>query len=151
MNADVINEIEAYILPANPLQALLPASAVVEVVSVATMIPVSKKPNWYLGKLGWQGRTLPMVAFSRLHMPDAAMGQFRYAAIVRTANATEELPLFALALSEPAKKFVLQRNAIVNADAELTDSTAAYVMVGQEAMYIPNINYIEALVASEQT
>jgi len=151
MNAEMVNELEAYILPANPQNVLLPASAIVEVVSVATMIPVSKKPNWFLGKLGWQGRTLPMVAFSRMNSPDVQLGQFRFAAIIRGSKDVTELPLYALALSSSAKQLTLKRAQVQALQDSTGMAAAAVVSLGRDPLYIPNMDYVESQIIEHQT
>jgi len=115
-------KISAYILPADPEKILLPADLVVDVTSVSTMIPVSKKSPWFLGKLGWQGRTLPLIAFNRINTDDGRLGQIRYAAIVRTPNTSGELPLVAIALNAMGRVAEIRREELVVSSATANNS-----------------------------
>lgn len=142
-------EITTFLLTIDSGKLLLPNTSITEVISVATMIPVAKKPNWFLGKLGWHGRTLPIISFGRINNKIDDLGQFRHAAIVRGGNYPEELPVFAIALSEPPRMLRLTRADMVSVEEDLGLATQAIVEVaGQKAM-IPNLAYIEKLLISE--
>lgn len=151
MTAQTVSKLSAYMLPADPQKILLPAEVVVDVTSVSTMIPVSKKPSWFLGKLGWQGRTLPLVAFNRLNSEDARLGQIRYAAVIRTRNVSEELPLFAIALSSPGRELEISRVDLKPKLGMKTEASMSVADFGGDTLYIPDIDYIESRVAEEQT
>lgn len=142
-------DITTFILPIAPDNLLLPNTSIAEVISVATMIPVAKKPNWFLGKLGWHGRTVPMVSFGRLNHDDDKLGQFRHAAIIRGGNFPKELPVFALALSEPPKMLRLTRADMVTVDEPHGNATQAIVEVADERAIIPDIAYIEKMLIEQ--
>ena len=142
-------DITAFLLPTDPEKLLLPNTSIAEVISVATMIPVAKKPNWFLGKLGWHGRTLPIISFGRINNEEDKLGQFNHAAIIRGGNFPEELPVFAIALSEPPRMLKLIREDIVSVDVEMGRATQAVVEIADQWAIIPNISAIEKLIIAE--
>mgnify|MGYP003385327257 CR=1 FL=1 len=142
-------DITAFLLPIDPDKLLLPNTSIAEVISVATMIPVAKKPNWFLGKLGWHGRTLPIISFGRIDSKVDKLGQFRHAAIIRGGNFPEELPVFAIALSEPPRMMRLTRADMITVEEEVGLATQAIVEVAGHRAIIPNIAYIEKMLIEE--
>jgi len=152
MNTTAPSVINAYVLPADPEKVLIPEDVVVDVTSVSTMIPVSKKSPWYLGKLGWQGRTLPLVAFNRINSSDdARLGQIRYAAVVRTPNASNEMALIAIALSAKGRVAQISRAELAAKPMNSHKASLAIAEYEGGTYFIPDLSYIEQLVAKEQT
>lgn len=143
-------KISAYVLPADPEKILLPSELVVDVTSVSTMIPVSKKSPWFLGKLGWQGRTLPLIAFNRINSDDGRLGQIRHAAIIRTPNRSGELPLVAIALNATGRITDISRQDLIASSAAASKASISIAEFEGATYYIPDLEYIETIVMSEQ-
>ncbi len=144
-------DITAFVLPLDPDKLLLPNSSIAEVVSVATMIPVAKKPTWFLGKLGWHGRTVPIVSFGRLNDNVDRLRQFKHAAIIRGGNHPEELPVFAVALNEPPKMYRLTKADLISVEAPVGVASLAIVEVAGQQVTIPNVEFIEEKILAELT
>lgn len=145
------NTLTAFLLSMDDYRMLVPNTTLIEVMSVATMIPVSKKPNWFLGKLGWHGKTVPMIAFNRMNDEDQRLGRFQHAAVVQGGNFVKELPAFAIALSQPPKMLHLTADDITAFENELGPASAAEVEVAGQRAYIPNMAYIEATIIANLT
>jgi len=142
-------DLTTFLLPIAPEKLLLPNTSIAEVISVATMIPVAKKPNWFLGKLGWHGRTLPIISFGRINNAIDTLDQFKHAAIIRGGNFPEQLPVFAIALSEPPRMMRLTRADMISVDEAMGAATQAVVEVAGQRAIVPNVAYIEKLLVDE--
>lgn len=64
---DQSHVLSGLLLPLTGCKLLLPNAAVVEVVGYPeTIEPVADTPDWYLGRFGWRGLSLPLVEWERL-------------------------------------------------------------------------------------
>src|SRR5690625_2399037 len=60
------HEIRGVLIPISGARLLLPNATVSEVITLSTPEPIPGAPDWLLGRVGWRGWRLPLVAFSTL-------------------------------------------------------------------------------------
>src|SRR5699024_5995372 len=59
-------EIRGVLIPISGGRLLLPNATVSEVITLSTPEPVPDTPDWFIGRVGWRGWRLPLVAFSTM-------------------------------------------------------------------------------------
>lgn len=139
-------KLEVYILPLWQKKLLLPASAVVEIVS-ASQLKASKKNTkaGLLGQFTWEGKALPVVSFETLNGDNGVVPVPQKLAIVIAATLGEEHTHYALALQgEPTL------NKIKIAEIEDLDNAATGAVEYLQVKYQNNLCVIPELDVLEE-
>jgi chemosensory pili system protein ChpC len=63
------DELYSLLVPLNGQRLLLPRTCVAEVIGYNAPISVEGTPDWFLGRVNWSGRNIPLVSF------EGAMGE----------------------------------------------------------------------------
>ena len=61
--SEVIEELYGLLIPVTDERLLVPRSCVAEVIAWVSPATMQGAPAWYLGTIGWNGRTIPVVSF----------------------------------------------------------------------------------------
>lgn len=137
-------KLEVYVLPLWQKKLLLPASAVVEIISAAQIKPTKRnKAVGLLGQVVWDDETIPVVSFEVFN-GEATVPEPQKLAIVVAANLGEEVQHFALALqADPVL------NKIKIAELEDLDNASTGAMEYLQVKYQNNLCIIPELDAFE--
>lgn len=137
-------KLEVYVLPLWQKRLLLPASAVVEIISASHIKPTKRnKAVGLLGQVVWEDETIPVISFEVFN-GEAAAPDPQKLAIVVVATLGEAVQHFALALQgEPVL------NKIKIAELEDLDNAATGAMEYLQVKYqnalcvIPELDALE--------
>jgi chemosensory pili system protein ChpC len=63
MSDEHSNELYSLLIPLAEERLIVPRAAVAEVIGVQPLEEMAGAPAWYLGTVGWNGRSIPVVSF----------------------------------------------------------------------------------------
>ncbi|MGF1526003.1 MAG: chemotaxis protein CheW [Candidatus Competibacterales bacterium] len=127
-------------------RALLPHSAVVEVLPYAKPLRIENAPNWVVGSILWKSIPIPLVSLERLiYRTSPGIGAHSRIIIVHALGDDPKLRDFGLLGTEPPQLDDLERGAIED-DPEFKPPTTGVLrwvrFYGREAL-IPDMDAIE--------
>lgn len=124
---------------------LLPNAAVAEVTGYVRPEPLPDAPDWYLGKIEWRERKVPLVSFEIASGGGAVSGGTgARIAVLNTLNANPRVPYIAIVTQGiPSLKLVRERQ-ITNDDVmPRRPSVASVVKLDGNSLLIPDIDDLE--------
>lgn len=137
-------EIRGVMLPVTRGYVLVPNTLMAEVITFAHPAPVAGAPAWLLGRLGWRGWRLPVLAFSVFtdvveHEPTDSTR----VAILKALGGHPRLPYFGVLTQGFPRLTLIAPDTL--ADAKPTDLSGVKqeVRVREDAAWIPDLAYIE--------
>jgi chemosensory pili system protein ChpC len=130
-------------------QAILPNSAVVEVLPFAPSLGIENAPRWVIGAMLWKALTIPLVSLERLIVTENASetGHYTRIIIVHALGNHPRLRYFGLLGSEAPRIIELERSGIsleINLDPLPTGVLNRVLVYGQSAV-IPDMDAIESI------
>jgi chemosensory pili system protein ChpC len=130
-------------------QAILPNSAVVEVLPFAPSLGIENAPRWVVGAMLWRALTIPLVSLERLMITENSneTGNYTRIIIVHALGNHPRLRYFGLLGSEAPRIIELERSGIsleINLDALPTGVLNRVSVYGQSAV-IPDMDAIESI------
>lgn len=128
---------------------LLPNACISEVLPYQQPEPFAGSSDWLLGTLMWQGRRLPVVAFSQLAEMDRQYpGGDSKLVVVKSLQGDRRLSHFALLADGFPRLVTVSRDALLaQADEEaLPEMVAARVLFNQEVVLIPDLDVLSSKV-----
>lgn len=147
-------EIRGMLLPVGPRLLVLPNAVVAEMLSYQPLASAPGMPDWWLGRLAWRGRHVPVVDFPQaLRLPTApSSGKRRRIVILNSLNASPTLPYMGLYTLGTARLTRLSAANLVS-DGEPVTSTLirASLIVNGLPAWIPDLDQLhQLLVAAAQ-
>lgn len=147
MNATSLpHEIRGVVLPVTGGRVLVPSTTMAEVITFAPPEPVLHAPGWLLGRVGWRGWRLPVLAFSVLAGVSAheATDNTRVA-VLKALNGYARLPyLGVLTQGFPRLTLVFRDSLVADSVGEmLPTGVREQVRVQDEPAWIPDLELIE--------
>lgn len=152
MSADtpLPQEIRGVMLPVTGGRVLVPNTTMAEVITYAQPTPIEGAPPWLLGRIGWRGWGLPVLAFSMM-AGSATVESTENArvAILKALSGHVRLPYFGvLTQGFPRLTLISQDMLLVDEDAgELPAGVREQVFVHDEPAWIPDLAAVEGRIA----
>lgn len=132
-------------IPLKDETALLPNSAIAEVISFKEPTPIDDAPEWFLGYIDWREKRVPLISFESISGKEltAAMKNSRIC-VLNTLNGSTQIPYVSILSQGIPSLAIVQEQGLE--DKENTSDRAvvgAIVEVGGVEAIIPNIDEIE--------
>lgn len=132
-------------IPLNNETALLPNSAIAEVISFKDPVMIDDAPEWFLGYIDWREKRVPLVSFESVSgkVLTAAKKNSRIC-VLNTLNGNSQIPYVGILSQGIPSLAIVQEHGLE--DKESTDgrsAVGAIVEVGGVEAIIPNIDEIE--------
>jgi chemosensory pili system protein ChpC len=149
----VAEEFYGLLVPLADERLIVPRSCVAEVVAWQEPAPMSGAPSWYIGTVGWSGRTVPVISF------EGTLGR----AIPEPSGRTRIVVLHCLGSRLAAGAFGILTQGFpqlvrLNPDVVKPDPTRSFpdrspVLCGlrmvNEAPLVPDLEHLETIIAEE--
>lgn len=153
MTEAVAEEFYGLLVPLADERLIVPRSCVAEVVAWQDPAPMSGAPSWYIGTVGWSGRTVPVISF------EGTLGR----AIPEPSGRTRIVVLHCLGSRLAAGAFGILTQGFpqlvrLNPDVVKPDPTRSFpdrspVLCGlrmvNEAPLVPDLEHLETIIAEE--
>lgn len=139
-------KLDVYVLPLWQKKLLMPAAAVVEIVSASQLKSTKKNKNaGVLGQVTWEGEAIPVISFEVVNGESGKIPEPQKLAIIIAATLGEDLGHYALALqAEPTL------NKIKIAELEDLDTAETGSVEYLQVKYQNNLCVIPELDALEE-
>lgn len=150
MNAivDLPPEIRGVMLPVTGSHVLVPNTTMAEVITYAHPAPVAAAPAWLLGRLGWRGWGLPVLAFSVLAgATERESTDNTRVAILKALGGHARLPYFGVLTQGFPRLTLIAPDLLVAEDSAepLPVGVRERVRVHDDAAWIPDMAVVEDL------
>ena len=132
-----------------PLQneiALLPNSAIAEVIAYKEPAPIDGAPDWFLGYIEWREKRVPIISFEAVSGKAAAAAvKNSRIAVLNTLNGNVQLPYVGILSQGIPSLAIVQEQGLENKESssEERPTVGAFVELGGIEALIPNIDEIE--------
>lgn len=143
-------EIRGVLIPISGGRLLLPNATVSEVITLSTPEPVADTPDWLLGRVGWRGWRLPLVAFSKMAgLPEPEGMLNSRVTVLKVFGGNPRMPYVAMVTQGFPRLTTIRDDSLVPAsDGEaLPAGIHLRVQVRDDEAIIPDLGYIEREVA----
>lgn len=146
VNKEHFEAIHCLLLPMNKELAILPNAAVAEIIPYSEPEPLADAPDWYLGKLNWRERRIPLIMFEAAS--DGEAGKIHKncrIAILNTLNGNKDLSYIGLLTQGLPSLQIVRQNNIQFTDNPVIQrqSIKAYVNLNGVASVVPDIDDLE--------
>lgn len=143
------DEIRGVMISISGGRLLLPNATVSEVITLSTPEPIEGSPDWLMGRVGWRGWRLPLVAFSRLAglpQPQGALNS--RVTVLKVFGGNPRMPFLALVTQGFPRLTTISADILIPAGdgGELPDGVLQHVLVRDEEAIIPDLAALERLV-----
>jgi chemosensory pili system protein ChpC len=149
----VAEEFYGLLVPLNDERLIVPRACVAEVVAWHEPTPMAGAPSWYVGTVGWSGRSVPVISF------EGALGR----AIPEPSGRTRIVVVHCLGSRLTAGAFGILTQGFpqlvrLNPDVVKPDPTRSFpdrspVLCGlrmvNETPLVPDLEYLETMIAEE--
>ncbi len=142
-------EIRGVLIPISGARLLLPNATVAEVITLSTPEPVEGTPDWLLGRVGWRGWRLPLVAFSVLAgLPRQQQALDSRVTVLKVFGGNPRMPYLALVTQGFPRLTTISADTLVSVvdDDDLPKGVRERVLVRDEEAIIPDLDSVERLV-----
>lgn len=133
-------------IPLNNETAILPNSAIAEVISFKEPAPVDDAPEWFLGYVDWREKRVPLISFESVSGKEigAAKKNSRIC-VLNTLNGSTQIPYVGILSQGIPSLAIVQEQGMEDKESsdESRPAVGAYVEVGGVNSLIPNIDEIE--------
>lgn len=143
------HEIRGVLIPISGARLLLPNATVSEVITLSTPEPIPGAPEWLLGRVGWRGWRLPLVAFSTLAgLPEPEGELNSRVTVLKVFGGNPRMPFVALVTRGFPRLTTIRADILVATedDENLPDGVRQRVLVHDDEAVIPDLESIERLV-----
>jgi chemosensory pili system protein ChpC len=148
-------EIRGVMLPVTGGRVLVPNTTMAEVITYARPAPVPNAPVWLLGRLGWRGWGLPVLAFSVLSGITAAEStENTRVAILKALSGHARLPYLGVLTQGFPRLTLIAEDTLLADDAAEGDTPVGVrerVRVHAEPAWIPDLAAVERMVLDALT
>lgn len=129
-NAHGDERIQALIIPLRQQNLILPQVALVEVLPIPDVRPMSVVAPWVLGSIDWRHHDIPLVSLERYcGWPLVDSAATRRVAVLQGISGYQGLEHFAIETQGIPHPIRLGKADVIAVDAELSDSDAVQVHV----------------------
>lgn len=133
-------------IPLNNETAILPNSAIAEVISFKEPVPVDDAPEWFLGYVEWREKRVPLISFELVSGKELSSAKKNSRiCVLNTLNGSTQIPYVGILSQGIPSLAIVQEQGME--DKENPDESrlavGAYVEVGGVNALIPNIDEIE--------
>ena len=147
--AKTTGQISSLFIPVAGKNLLLPNAAVAEIIDYVPPSPAKSAPDWFLGHVQWRGVQLPVVSYD---IANGAEGggtspRARIAVINTVGEHHQQLPFFAIVTQGIPRLVKVQEEEISEQEQAVGIADRMNVRVSGEDAAIPNIEYLENLIA----
>jgi len=132
-------------IPLNDELALLPNSAIAEVIGYKEPTPVDDAPEWFFGYINWRDKRVPLISFEAVSGRElAAAKKNSRICVLNTLNGNNQTPYIGI-LSQgiPSLAIVQEQGLEDKENSEERAAVGAVVEVGGVEAIIPEIDEIE--------
>lgn len=133
-------------IPLHDETALLPNSAIAEVIAFKEPTPIDDAPDWFLGYIEWREKRVPIVSFEAVSGKEvAAAAKNSRIAVLNTLNGNAQYPYVGILSQGIPSLAIVQEHGLEDKGSTDNDRTAigAYIELGGIEALIPNIDEIE--------
>ena len=145
------NEIRGIMIPVTTeKRVLLPNAIIAEVVTYTDLQSIDNAPDWLSGKIDWRGYDVPVLCYNSLSTGGTAKrDKTWWVVVVKALGDNEKIPYFALLVEGvPRLQLITQGDLQVHeVDSDISNAIASMVTVQDEMSEIPNIKFIEYVLA----
>lgn len=148
-----LETIHCLLLPLNREIAVLPNAAVAEITAYTEPEPVAEAPQWYLGKLTWRDRRIPLISFEAASGGEAAaINRNCRIAVLNTLNGNPNLPYIAMVIRGLPSLQVIRPDSARFTDGipQQCQSISASVNVNGTDALVPDIDDLESRILALQ-
>lgn len=148
-----LETVHCLLLPLNRDIAVLPNAAVAEISSYAQPEPVGDAPEWYLGKLTWRDRRIPLVSLESASGGEPAeINRNCRIAVLNTLNGNPNLPYIAIIIRGLPSLQVIKPDTVQYTDKQASgrQSITATVKVNGTEAIVPDIDDLESRILGLQ-
>lgn len=147
--AKTTGQIASLLLPVAGKNLLLPNAAVAEIIEYLAPTPIANMPDWFLGHVQWRGLDLPVVSYEIANddATEETSPRARLAVINASAELQGKLPFFALVTQGIPRLVKVAEEEISEQDSPAGVADLMQVRVSGEEASIPNLPYLETLIA----
>ncbi|HET8554315.1 MAG TPA: chemotaxis protein CheW [Rhodanobacteraceae bacterium] len=139
-------DIRGVLIPISGGRLLLPNATVSEVITLSSPDRVEGTPNWLLGRIGWRGWRLPLVAFSTLAgLPEPQGVLNSRVTVLKVFGGNPRMPFLALVTQGFPRLTTISDDILVPAGdgGDLPPGVQMQVLVRDEEAIIPDLAFIE--------
>lgn len=140
------SEIPSLMIPLQGRPLLVPNLAVAEIVPFNAPVPVSGKPQWYLGHIMWRGVKVPVVSVVQLRGEDEDIPP--EARITVFNGLGGEVPFYGVISHGIPRLVRVRQQDLESTDGMYTPIDDALVAVGGELAVIPNLLQLESMISA---
>ena len=133
-------------IPLNNETAILPNSAIAEVISFKEPAPVDDAPEWFLGYVDWREKRVPLISFESVSGKElSAAKKNSRICVLNTLNGSTQIPYVGILSQGIPSLAIVQEQGMEDKESsdESRPAVGAYVEVGGVNALIPNIDEIE--------
>lgn len=151
--SEAIDELYGLLIPVVDERLLVPRACVAEVIAWSAPQPMPGAPAWYLGTVGWNGRTIPVVSFEGTlgHGIPTATGRTRIVVFHCLADRLTAGNFGIITQGFP--QLVRLNEEVVKPDPRRGYQSESPVLCGlrmvNETPLIPDLEFLERLIADE--
>lgn len=132
-------------IPLNEETALLPNSAIAEVIGFKEPTPIDDAPEWFLGYIDWREKRVPLISFESISGKELITAKKNSRiCVLNTLNGSTQIPYVSI-LSQGIPSLAIVQEQGLEDKENTSDRTVvgAVVEVGGVEAIIPNIDEIE--------
>lgn len=128
---------------------ILPNTAVAEVIGFVKPEPIEGSPGWFLGRITWRERLIPLISFGMASASGESTTERQKGdriAILNTMNGNSEIPYIGI-VSQGIPRLNIIRNediSTLETKPENRQSVAEIVSVDGQSLVIPDIDDLES-------
>ena len=142
-------EVRTIMAPMAEGYALLPNTAIAEILEYTTPEPFKQGPGWLLGELAWHGWQVPVISYLRL-IDDRANDPITKKArilIIKTLGESTQVNYIGLLIQGlPKLKTVTAKTLIEQKVKKLPDAIFSKVTIDDLSAYIPELSHLTSVV-----
>ena len=149
IQSDAANQaVPCLLIPTQGKSLLLPNVTVAEVVGYTEPRALENAPTWFLGFIFWRGEQVPVLSFEtanrEIHGADTMSARI---AVMNGSGTNSRLPFFAVVVQGIPRMVRVGEDDIEQNDENLGPAEAMSVKTSLGKAYIPNLQYLEGLLA----
>ena len=133
-------------IPLNDETALLPNSAIAEVIGFKEPTPIDDAPDWFLGYIEWREKRVPLISFEAVSGKGLTTAKKNSRiAILNTLNGNTQIPYVGILSQGIPSLVIVHEQGLEDKDNsdENRPAVGAFVEVGGVEALVPNIDEIE--------
>jgi chemosensory pili system protein ChpC len=142
-------EVRTIMAPMAEGYALLPNTAIAEILEYTTPEPFKQGPGWLLGELAWHGWQVPVISYLRLiddRANDPVTKKARILIIKTLGESTQVNYIGLLIQGLPKLKTVTAKTLIEQKVKNLPDAIFSKVTIDDLSAYIPELSHLTSVV-----